>query len=55
MDSDLDADDFIAYSSTPVDALVEGYRTFKLFDEKGRCDGDFAFAGLFCRITIEDQ
>jgi len=53
MDSDLNQDDFIAYSSTPISSLLRGYRNFKLFDEKGNGDGDFSFAGLFARITIE--
>jgi Ca2+-dependent lipid-binding protein len=53
MDSDLNQDDFIAYSSTPISSLLPGYRNFKLFDEKGNGDGDFSFAALFARITIE--
>jgi hypothetical protein len=53
MDSDLNQDDFIAYSSTPISALLQGYRNFKLFDEKGNGDGDFSFAGLFARISFE--
>jgi hypothetical protein len=53
MDSDLNQDDFIAYSSTPIAAMVAGYRNFKLYDEKGTREGDFAFAGLFARITFE--
>ena len=52
MDSDLNQDDFIAYSSTPVAALLPGYRNFKLFDEKGTGDGDFQFASLFARVTF---
>lgn len=53
MDSDLNNDDFVAYSSTPVAALLPGYRSFKLFDEKGTADGDFQFASLFARITFQ--
>ena len=53
MDSDLNQDDFIAYSTTPLSCLLPGYRNFKLYDEKGNGDGDFAFANLFARITFD--
>jgi phosphatidylinositol phospholipase C, delta len=55
MDTDNDADDFIAYSSTPVECLTQGYRHFQLFDNNGKRDGDFQFASVFCRIVLEEQ
>lgn len=55
MDSDLDRDDFIAYSSVPLDCLVMGYRTLKLFDNRGKSEGPFQFAGLFVRFTVEEM
>jgi hypothetical protein len=55
MDSDLDLDDFIAYSSVPIDCMAFGYRTLKLFDNHGKCEGPFQFAGLFVRLTVEEM
>ena len=55
MDADNDADDFIAYTSTPVECLMVGYRHFQLFDDNGKRDGDFQFASIFCRIVLEEQ
>lgn len=54
MDADLDRDDFIAYSSIPVDCIAMGYRTLKLFDNHGLSEGAFQFAGLFVRLSVEE-
>lgn len=54
MDADIDRDDFIAYSSIPLHCLVMGYRTLKLFDFHGMCEGPFQFAGLFVRFSVEE-
>lgn len=53
MDSDLDADDFIASSSIPVYMLRQGFRTVQLYDQYGGSEGNFAFAALFVHINVE--
>lgn len=52
MDADLDRDDFVGYSSIPVECLASGYRTLQLFDNHGRAENEFQYATLFCRINV---
>ena len=52
-EDDINPDSFIAYSAIPVDCLSPGYRTFELYDFQSNRDGDFAFASLFCRVSLE--
>lgn len=52
-EDDINTHSFIAYSAVPIDCLCPGYRTFDLYDNMSNREGDFAFASLFCRVSLE--
>jgi hypothetical protein len=52
-EDEINTNCFIAYSAVPVDCLCQGYRTFELYDNLSNREGDFAFASLFCRVSLE--
>ena len=49
----LEQTEFIAYSSMPINCIRPGFRTVLLLDKNGMRDGDFEFATLFVRVSIE--
>ena len=55
MDEDIDFDDFIASSSTPISHLRPGYRIVQLYNSYGMKEGNFAFASIFVHINIESN
>ena len=52
-DQDMDFDDFIAYSSVPLPNLHPGFSSIQLYSGNSTKIGDFEYARLFVRITIE--
>ncbi|CAE7492885.1 plcd4 [Symbiodinium microadriaticum] len=52
-EDDLNKDGFIGYSSIPIDCLCSGFRTIELYDFLSNRQGDFQFASLFCRVSVE--
>ena len=52
-ESDLNIDNFIGYCAVPVDCLLMGYRTFEIYDILSNREGDFQFASIFCRVSIQ--
>lgn len=51
--SSMDQTEFIAYVSMPINCIRPGFRSLSLYDEQGMRDGDFEFASLFVRTSIE--
>jgi hypothetical protein len=54
MDADLDKDDFVGYGVVPFSCMATGYRHLDIFNESGVREGEYKFATLFVRISVED-
>ena len=53
MDADIASAEFVAYCSYPVLELRQGVRVMQLWDGNDSTEGDFNFAALYVRISLQ--